>query len=130
MAGSEGFVCKTCPCRSSRHHHEIDGFRGAAPGRVQLVVVGQVNQTKTALAQDSFHPVAADVVGQGLSGNRRGWLPFGLINGLHRIVHTTLLSLAVVTKGSRRQRLYQVRLVFILLPCWGRHGQNTSVAPT
>jgi hypothetical protein len=70
------------------------------------------------------------VVGQRWSGNYHGWFPFGLINGLHRIVHTIPLSLAVVTMGSRRQRLYQVRLVFVRQPCWDRHGQNTSVAPT
>jgi hypothetical protein len=71
--------------------HLVDGDEP-----LQLVVLGQVNQTKTAFAQDSFHPVAADAVGHGLSGNRRGWFPFWLIKGLHRIVHTTLPSLAVV----------------------------------
>ena len=69
-------------------------------GPLQLVVVGQVNQTKTALAQDSFHPVAADVLGRGLSRDGRDWFPFWLINGPQRIVHTNLLSLAVAMKYS------------------------------
>jgi hypothetical protein len=58
---------------------------------LQLIVVGQVSQTKTAFAQDSFHPIAADVLGRGLGINRRSRLPFRFIDGLHRIVHTNYL---------------------------------------
>jgi hypothetical protein len=66
--------------------------------------MGQVNQTNTAVAQDLFHPVATDVLRRGLSRDRRGGFSFRLINSPYRIVHTTLLSLAVVTKDSRRKR--------------------------
>src|SRR5262249_46474990 len=97
---------------------------------LQLLVVSEIDDAEAAFSQDSFHPVAADVGRRGLRRDRRVWLPFWFINGLHRIVHTTLLSLAVVTKGSRCKRLYQVRLVFAPLLCCGRHGRNTSGTPS
>jgi hypothetical protein len=46
-------------------------------GAIQLVIVSQINNAKTTLSKDSFHPVATDVLGRG------GWLDAGRRRQIH-----------------------------------------------
>ncbi len=59
-------------------------------GTLQLVVVGQVDQAETTLAEYLLDPVAPDVRGGKRIG--WGWLPSGLVHSLGQIVHADFPS--------------------------------------
>jgi hypothetical protein len=54
---------------------------------LQLVIVGEIDQAETALAEQALDPVATDVRGGGCPRNGLAGLPSGFVHGLLRIVH-------------------------------------------